>query len=219
MASRRSAEPTRAPVASERGKLKRPAGGVEKLLQAFAGLQEALPFEQQLAHVLETAREEIGLDRLVLWATAPEGDRLLHVAGSGVSDGDRLSLGDRMEIPLTIAGAMGKVCREKMPLVVDKAHPLPLKLRLKPPYSNIKALRTKSFVAVPLIDGGRALGLLVGDNKYRRTPLPVHGFHLLPVFALHLVTAVHEAQLLTEREAHKRELTQLLEQQTATSEI
>jgi signal transduction histidine kinase len=219
IASRRSAHGIRAPAASERDKLKNPAAGIERLLQAFAVLQEALPFEQQLAHVLDTAREGVGLDGLVVWAAAPEGDRLLHVAGSGVSEEDRLSLGERMEIPLTMAGAMAKVYRGKIPLVVDKAHPLPPKLRLKQPYSNIKALRTKSFVVVPIIACGRALGLLVGDNKYRRMPLPVHRFHLLPFFALHLATTVEKAQLLTEREAHKRELTESLEQQTATSEI
>ena len=202
MISRRSAYSIHSQAAGERGKLKKRSAGIERLLQAFAALQEALPFEQQLAYVLEAAREEVGLDRLVVWVAAPEGDRLLHVAGSGLSEEDRLSLGERMEIPLAMAGAMGKVCRAKMPLVVDKAHPLPPKLRLKQPYSNIKALRTKSFVIVPIIDDGRALGLLVGDNKYRRTPLPVHKFHLLPVFALHPVKKVDEAQLVTEREAH-----------------
>src|SRR5262249_49335969 len=62
-------------------------------------------------------------------------------------------------------------------------------------------------------------GVLSGDNKYRRTPLPIHKFNLLPLFALHLATTVDEAQLLTEREAHKRELTRSLEQESATSEI
>jgi signal transduction histidine kinase len=170
-------------------------------------------------HILETAREEVGLDRLMVWAAAPERDRLIHVAGSGVSEEDRLSLGERVEIPLSEAGAMAKVYRDKLPVVVDKAHELPPKWRLKRPYSNIKALRTNSFVVVPIIAGGRTLGVLAGDNRYRRTPLPIHKFDLLPVFALHLATTVDEAQLLTEREAHKRELTESLDQQRATSEI
>ena len=66
---------------------------------------------------------------------------------------------------------------------------------------------------------GRALGLLLADNKYRRTPLPVDELHLLPIFALHLATAVDNTRMFTEHEASRRELAESVEQQTATSEI
>jgi GAF domain-containing protein len=206
----RSIHPIRARATRERGN--KPSAGIERLLRVSAVLQEALPFGEQLAHVLEAAREDVGVDRLHVWAAAPQGDRLIHVTGSGVSEEDRLSLGERMEIPLAKAGAMAKVYGSKMPLVVDETHPLPPQSRLKPPYSNIKALRTKSFAVVPIMARGRPLGVLVADNKYRRTRLPVDRLHLLPIFALHLATAV---------ELQKRDwsLTEALEQQTATSEI
>ena len=39
--------------------------------------------EEQLVQIMDGAREAVGVDRLHLWALAPEGDRLLYVAGSG----------------------------------------------------------------------------------------------------------------------------------------
>ena len=180
MASRRPTRRGRARVEIERDALTKPTAGIERFLRASAALQEALPLEQQVAQVLEAAREAVGVDRAIVWAIAPEADRLVHVAASGLSKTDRVSLGQRIEIPLAQAGAMGRAFRGKMSIIVDETHPLPPKLRLKPPYSKIKALRTKSFVVVPIVARGRALGLLLADNKYRRTPLPVDKLHLLP---------------------------------------
>src|SRR6516164_3898624 len=92
MASRRSSLPTRARVAGERGNIKEPSVGIERFLRLSADLQHSLSLEQQLTCVLEAAREDVGLDRLHIWAAAPEGDRLIHIAESGASREDGLSL-------------------------------------------------------------------------------------------------------------------------------
>jgi len=184
-----------------------------------AVLRERLPLEQQLAHVLEAAREEVSVDRLHIWAASPQGDRLIHVAGSGESEEDKLSLGERREIPLAEAGAMTKAYRDGIPMVIDKTHPLAPQSRLRRPYSEINALRTNSFVVIPITGRAGVLGLLVADNKYSRAPLPMKRLHLLPIFALHLATAVDETRLFTEFDGCERELAESLKQQAATSEI
>jgi GAF domain-containing protein len=161
-------------------------------------LQDTFSFEQQIVQVLDAAREVLAVDRVHIWAVAPQGDQLIHVASSGLSESDRQSLGRGMEIPVAEAGAMARAYRGKLSFVVDETHPLPLKSRLKPPYSAVEALRTKSFAIVPIVARGRSLGVLVADNKYRRTPLPADKLHLLPVFALHLATAVDNVGLITE---------------------
>ncbi len=219
MASRRSTHPSRVRAETERDEVNTPPASAERFLQACAVLQQTLPLEQQVAHVLEATRDAVGVDRLCVWAVAPEADRLIHVASSGLSEPDRLSLSERVEISLAEAGAMATVYRDKLSLIVDEAHPLPRKSRLKPPYSAINALRTKSLVVVPIIARGRVLGLLVADNKYRRTPLVGDRLHLLPIFALHLATAVDNTGLLSELQTRDRTLAEVIEQQTATSEI
>jgi hypothetical protein len=128
------------------------------------------------------------------------------MASSGLSEEDTRSLGERREIGLAAAGAMARVCRTKAPIVVDDAHPLAAKSRLKPPYSAIRALRTKSFAAVPITARGRLLGVLVADNKYCKDSVPFETLQLLPLFALHLATAVDNASLLNELQTREREL-------------
>jgi hypothetical protein len=217
--SRRTTQSSRTHAASGRDEITKPRPGIEHFLRTSPILQETLSFEQQVEQVLEAAREVLAVDRVHVWATAPEGDRLIYVASSGLSAEDRMSLGERMEIPLAEAGPMAEAYRSRTSMVVDETHPLPARSRLKPPYSAIKALRTNSFVIVPIVARGRSLGLLVADNKYRRSPLPLDRLDLLPIFALHLATAVDNAGLLGELETRDRTLAETIEQQTATSEI
>ncbi len=184
------------------------------IFQELAAGRETLPLGEQLSHVLEAARQAVGVDRLHLWALSPEGDRLVYVTGSGVSKQDWRSLGQRVELRVVEAGAMGSAIRDKMAFIVDEPE-----RRLESQHSATKGLCAESFVAVPILARGRTLGLLVADNKYSRAPLVPEALHLLPTFALHLATAVNEASLFAELESRESDLAEALEQQTATSEI
>jgi hypothetical protein len=168
LASRRITRRTRAQAERKRREITKPRAGIEHFLQASAALQDARSFEQQIVQVLDAAREVLAVDRVHIWAVAPQGDRLIHVASAGLSESDRQSLGRGMEIPVAEAGAMARAYRGKLSFVVDEAHPLPPKSRLKPPYSAVKALRTNRFVIVPIVARGGCLGVLVADNKYAR---------------------------------------------------
>jgi GAF domain-containing protein/CheY-like chemotaxis protein len=214
MASRRSTQPDQ-----DRAEFVQTLSGIERLVTAAQTLQETLPLEQQIQHVLDAAREAVGVDRILVWALAPDRDRLIHVASSGLSETDRLSLGGHPEIPLDEAGVMSIAQRDLVPVVVDEIRPLEPSMRLRSPYSDVHALRTKCFVAVPIVARGAGLGVLVADNKYRRTWLPLEKLHLLPIFALHLATAVDGAGRVAEIEARDRTMAEALEQQAATSEI
>ena len=81
---------------------------MEQVVKLSDARQAPLSLEERLARVLEAAREAVAVDRLHLWAIAPEGDRLLYVTGSGLSEDDRRSLSERPELPLADAGAMAR---------------------------------------------------------------------------------------------------------------
>ena len=187
---------------------------MEQVVQLSDARQAPLSLEEQLARVLEAAREAVAVDRLHLWAIAPEGDRLLYVTGSGLSEKDRRSLSERPELSLADAGAMARAVRDKAALLVNGAESRPPQSR-----ATYKALHAKSFLVVPLLARDRVLGLLVADNRYSDAPLVADRLRLLHTFALHLATAVDNASVRIELQASERNLAEAVEQQTATSEI
>jgi len=101
---------------------------------------------------------------------------------------------------------MYKAYREGVPLVFNDQNPLPPELRLKSPYSALKAIRTKSFLVLPMIARGRPVGVLTGDNKPSGTPILPHTINLLKTFASHAAVAIENGRLFQEIEDKSRQL-------------
>jgi signal transduction histidine kinase len=127
------------------------------------------------------------------------------LTGAGFSE-QEWSFLEGSEIPLAAAGAMQKVYREGAPLVFDEGHPLPEELRLKPPYCDIKAIRSRNFLVVPMIARGRTVGLLTADNKWSRKPIRPQTAELLRIFASHAAVAFENARLFHELEQRGHQL-------------
>ena len=68
---------------------------MKKKIPSHDAVKEGPSLEERLVLIMDGARAAVGVDRLHLWALAPEGDRLLYVAGSGLSAEDRRSLLER----------------------------------------------------------------------------------------------------------------------------
>ena len=183
---------------------------MEQVVRFSDAMPDGLSLDAQLAHVLEAAREAVPVDRLHLWALAPEGDRLLYVTGSGLSEEDQRALGKRPELRLGNGDAMARAIRQKVALLVNGRAP-----RRAP----LPAVGAQSFYVLPVIARQRTLGLLVADNARSGAPLVPDRLRLLSTFAMHVATAVDNTWLLTELHKRDRTLTEALEQQGATAEI
>src|SRR5437660_147699 len=83
----------------------------------------------------------------------------------------------------------------------------------------MKVPPTKTFMAVPMVSTGRAVGVLLADNKYSREPILPHTVELLPTFASHAAVAVEHARLFQDLQERTRELTRSVEELTALGEI
>jgi GAF domain-containing protein len=79
-------------------------------------------------------------------------------------------------------------------------------------------VRAGSFLAVPMLRDGRPIGA-VSVSRMQTGAFPVGQIQLLQTFADQAVIAIENVRLFTELEARNRDLTEALEQQTATSDV
>ena len=178
---------------------------LNQLYRLSTAMQAPLSLREQLTRVLEAARQVVAIDRFYIWAVLPGGERLAALVGAGFSE-DEWKDFRGAEIPLTEAGAMYKAYHEGIPLVFNEANPLPHELRLKPPYSEMKPARTKSFIVIPMIARGRRIGLFTADNKRSRQPILSETVDLLQIFGAHAAVAIENARLFSEIEEKGRQL-------------
>ena len=168
-------------------------------------MQEPLSLKEHLNRVLEAARQVVAIDRFYCWALTPGGDTLVNLAAAGFSAAEWEDFVGT-EIPLVGAGAMYKAYREGIPLVFNEENPLPPELRLKPPYSAIKGIPSRSFLVIPMIARGRTVAVLAADNEQTGEPILPRTVELLQTFASHAAVAIDNARLLGEIQDKRQEL-------------
>jgi PAS domain S-box-containing protein len=78
-------------------------------------------------------------------------------------------------------------------------------------YARHPFLRTRRFVVVPLVAGGRAMGVAVADNKRSRRPIPAASLEPLSLLCQQLASAVQEARLNAESRTREQEVRKLYE--------
>ena len=120
----------------------------EQLARLSAAMQEPLSLVEQLARVLDTARQVVRLDRLYIWTFTPDGEQLSIIAQAGFAPADWAAL-EGVTIPVYEAGAMAAACAQGVPLLYSAQHPLPAALRLRQPYASLTGCGCRASSSSP----------------------------------------------------------------------
>src|SRR5262245_17545031 len=122
----------------------------------------------------------------------------------------------RLTMPLTRGTVAGRAVIDRRRVQVAD---LQTEMEEYPEGSAIaQRLGHRTILAVPLIHAGVAIGV-INNHKNQVQPFSDRQIALLQTFADQAVIAIENARLFEEVQARTRELTEALEQQTATSEV
>lgn len=164
---------------------------LEELYELGVAMQEDRTLRAALDLILKGAKTVLGFDRMNILLASPDGTHLSAVASLGVDEPL-----EQIHVPLGAeGGGIAKAFLERKDIAWEGAGPVPEEWRLAPPYSEIKAFRSRCFVIVPLIVRGQPIGVLGADNKFSQKAIPPETIHLLKIFAAQAAVTIDNARL------------------------
>ena len=171
------------------------------LHQLGVSMQEPLPLSERLNLILKGVHEVIGFDRIIIWLPDREDLSLEMAAAVGFS-----SASGTVQVPISDeVPTLARAYRDRVEIVIEERHEVPPELRVQPPHDKVPALRSRSFVVLPLISRRRSVGVLAADNAVSRKPIAPQ-LDLLRIFASQAAVAIENAQLFQEVEETNRQL-------------
>jgi signal transduction histidine kinase/DNA-binding response OmpR family regulator len=173
------------------------SGKLDQLYRLSTAMQAPLSLREQLGHVLEGAIATGIIDRIYVWALDRAGATVVNLAGAGFSE-DETRQFEGARIPRAEAGAMAEALRTTRTLLFNADNPLPRHLHLRAPWTQIRGLRTRELLVIPMFARGEPVGLFTCDNKPSRRPVDPDTVALLQGFAAHAAVAIANARLFEE---------------------
>ena len=155
------------------------------------GLRHSLALRDILALIVNGAHQVLDVDRIAVFLPTTDGTtlELRSLAGGELPE-------DVVRVPLSnLGGGLAASYQRKELIRLEADQKIPPSLRPGLPISSVPFLRSRAYVAVPLVVKDRAVGVIAVDNKYRRGPISEDQVNLLSIFANQAAVAVDNARL------------------------
>ena len=173
------------------GKLAVSNRNLTTLYDVGLGLRHSLALRDILALIVNGAHQVLNVDRIAVFLPAPDGKslELRSLAGDTMPAAT-------LRVPLAIQGGGLAASFQRRELVrLEEGQNIPPSLRLGSAAATEPFLRSRAYVAVPLVVKDRAVGVIAVDNKSRRGPISEEQVSLLGIFANQAAVAVDNARL------------------------
>jgi diguanylate cyclase (GGDEF)-like protein len=161
------------------------------LYEVGLGLRHSLALQDILALIVDGAHRVLDVDRIAIFLPTADGASLELRSFAGAAPP-----GGPVRVPLaTGGGGLAAAFQRKEPVRLEEGQRIPASLRLTPPAAGEPVLRSRAYVAIPLVVKDRAVGVIAVDNKTRRAPILEDQVNLLGIFANQAAVAVENARL------------------------
>ncbi|GAB4251003.1 diguanylate cyclase domain-containing protein [Deferrisoma sp.] len=176
---------------------------LRKLHEVSVSMQKTLSLEDRIRTILGAAHEVLGLDRIFLFLPNPE-ETVLECKGAF---GNQDEPPEEIRLPLGPGGGViAQAFLQKRTYRVENARELPSDLRLQPPYDEIRALRSRSFIVIPMIVESDCVGVVAVDNQLSKRPIPGEVIETLELFTSQAAVAIENARLYQQLKLYADEL-------------
>lgn len=171
---------------------------LKKLHEVSIGMQKHLDLDQRIGDILFAAREVVGLDRIFIFMPDAE-TQYLQCRGAVGNEDEPAS---ELRIPVGSAGgAIARVFMTRETIRITQGN-IPESLRLSPPYSELKALRSREFVVIPLIVEDACVGVVAADNQLSKIPISKEKIAGIELFINQAAVAIQNSNMYEKLRVH-----------------
>ncbi len=170
-------------------------------LYRMSEIIQRVSISERLREILLKAKNAIGFDRINVFVSSPDG-RWLECIASTEQD----VIVDPIKIPLDErGGGLSQSFLKSMDVYFNGIGNLPHELRIKKPYSEIGAIRSRNFIITPIIMGKETIGVIGADNKFSKRPIGPDSIEILKIFASYVAYTIENYRLFEKTLEEKRE--------------